>query len=188
MITNDYHKNYYLAHRDQILIKHRQYRIKNRDKILARQAKNRGENRAKLSKLELDRYYANRDKFIIRITKYREANPDKVKVWRRNWNQAHPDKNRVYHQNRRAREKGNGGSFTLEDEKELFNSQNGLCAWCEQPLFNNFKNIYHKHHKMPLIRGGTNYILNIELVHHDCHKSELHKQRVDEFLKGEDTF
>lgn len=67
--------------------------------------------------------------------------------------------------NRRARIKGNGGTHTVEDIRELFFEQKGMCGLCELPLeTDNF----HVDHWKPLSKGGSNDKSNLKLLHPKC--------------------
>lgn len=62
---------------------------------------------------------------------------------------------RVYRANRRARELAAEGSFTEQEWQELLTQFGNRCAYCgaEGPMT--------RDHKLPLSRGGTNWINNI---------------------------
>ena len=83
--------------------------------------------------------------------------------------------NAVKAQRRRARELNADGSFTSEQITELYAKQKGRCANCSEALGDE----YHRDHRTPLARGGTNDILNIELLCGPCNLAKHAKDPVD---------
>ncbi len=52
--------------------------------------------------------------------------------------------------------------------RRLFQRQNGVCPICLQHLENGEET--HIHHVVPKKRGGTDDLVNLRLVHHNCHR------------------
>ena len=73
---------------------------------------------------------------------------------------------------RRSRARGAGGKFTAEQITDLYLKQRGCCANCRTKLGDKF----HRDHKVALSDGGTNDILNMELL---CKPCNLHKHNKD---------
>lgn len=67
-------------------------------------------------------------------------------------------------QKRRARKRLAPGSFTETEIFILYRDQDGKCARCHECLPPNF----HRDHIVPLSRGGSNYINNIQLLCPSC--------------------
>ena len=99
------------------------------------------------------------------------------------WEKANPEKRRALKHNRRARIKGNGGTFTFKELNELFEQQEGFCAYCGELLYSSFDKEVHIDHKIPLSRGGHNDISNIAL---SCARCNLQKgtKTDEEFLQA----
>jgi 5-methylcytosine-specific restriction endonuclease McrA len=96
-------------------------------------------------------YYANAEKILAKLKAQYAADPDKMIA--------------KYHK-RRARLKGNGGSYTRAEIKALRVAQAGFCAYCgrlEKLTID---------HIIPVTKGGTNYIWNICLACDRCNKSK----------------
>lgn len=72
---------------------------------------------------------------------------------------------------RRARKKNAGGKFTRKEIDDLFLRQNGACAICDTGLLFGF----HRDHIIPLSRGGTNDISNIQLLCPPCNITKRDK-------------
>lgn len=81
------------------------------------------------------------------------------------WREGHKDVDAVRSRNRRALKKGNGGSHTAADIRELFFEQKGLCGLCNLKLdADNF----HVDHWKPISKGGSNDKGNLKLLHPMC--------------------
>jgi 5-methylcytosine-specific restriction endonuclease McrA len=131
--------------------------------------------------------------YIENRERCRLENRKRVKQWSENnkehqaenvkrWIKEHPDAWKAIQHKRRARIKGNGGSFTGEELKELFEQQDGFCFYCGTLLYSSFDNDIHTDHKVPLSRGGTNDISNIALCCASCNRHK-HTMTDVEFLK-----
>lgn len=83
----------------------------------------------------------------------------------RQWRTRHPDK--VAHNNRatKAARKGARGSHTRADIDALWIRQDGKCAACSACMENNG---CHVDHIIPIARGGTHFIGNIQLLCAQC--------------------
>jgi 5-methylcytosine-specific restriction endonuclease McrA len=86
----------------------------------------------------------------------------------RQWYKIHPEGFKANNHNRRARIKGNGGSFTTDELNALFEKQEGFCFYCGRLLFESFSQTFHIEHKIPISRGGSNDISNIALSCAQC--------------------
>jgi 5-methylcytosine-specific restriction endonuclease McrA len=115
--------------------------------------------------------------------RYIEQNPEKVKESRKKYAQANPEKRRLWYHNRRARTAGNGGTYTHEELSALFEKQNGRCLYCGELLYASFDKQIHIDHKIPISRGGSNYIENIALSCADCNTRKFNKT-AEEFLNA----
>ena len=94
-------------------------------------------------------YVANKDKIVQRVAE---------------WNAANPDGPRTRSRNYRAKLNAAEGSHTRQEVEELHHRQQGRCAYCSKLL----KTKYHADHIVPLSRGGSNWISNIQLTCGPC--------------------
>lgn len=75
---------------------------------------------------------------------------------------------KIKHSRRRAKKVSSGGSFTKQQVLGLLESQKFLCVVCKTDI----KNKYHADHVVPLAAGGSNDILNIQLLCPSCNLSK----------------
>jgi 5-methylcytosine-specific restriction endonuclease McrA len=121
----------------------------------------------------------NPEKLLSIRAKFKANNLEKCRVWSRAYHKANPDKHAAVQRKRRARKRNAGGQHTAEQIKERYSKQQGKCACCKVPL--NGK--YHADHIIPLSRGGSNDISNIQLL---CPPCNLRKNAKDpiEFMQS----
>lgn len=126
------------------------------------------------------RWAANsRDKLNANSRRYWEAN-------RENHNsrvQDHRKRNLAQYatkqRNREALKRNAPGAHTDEDVQEMYESQGGLCAYCEIPL----DGVYHVDHMVPLSRGGGNGWENLAISCPPCNLSK-HDRTAEEFMQA----
>lgn len=128
-------------------------------------------------------------KFVKEILPFDEQNSYKgvrgqgesKQVYHRNYCKNHPETISHLKANRYAREKGAVGSHSLKEWQELKKKYNFKCAFCGEckPLT--------KDHIIPLSKGGSNYITNIQPLCRNCNSKKNNKIIHDnpELLKGE---
>ena len=81
--------------------------------------------------------------------------PEKAREAAKRWNRAHPEARLAQHRKDRAKRARVTGSYTLSEWRALVQSYGGRCAYCGAA------GVLHADHRIPLKRGGTNYIANI---------------------------
>lgn len=79
---------------------------------------------------------------------------------------------------RRARIRKAKGKHTAQELKNLYTLQRGLCFYCAESLHFG----YHRDHKVPLIRGGSDSIDNIALCCQRCNNKKYTKTS-EEFIQ-----
>lgn len=155
-----YQSEYRSSNKPEIYSKQKLYREKNREKILSNK-----------------RLYAasNRTKKAAYDAAYRIKNKDRILQWRKD----NPEIIAQHHRNRRALMKSAEGSHTKEEIRHLMISQGGQCAYCKTDITSKFD----ADHIVPLVKGGTNWISNVQLL---CGKCNNRKRSTDaeEFAKA----
>lgn len=123
-------------------------------------------------------YAKNRHCRYISIKKWQTENRDRVKSNIKRWARENPDKvratARLQSNHRRARKLKAGGSYTAEQIADLFKKQKGKCANC----FCSIKRGYHCDHIIPLVKGGSNDIINIALLCQPCNNRKHAKDPI----------
>jgi 5-methylcytosine-specific restriction endonuclease McrA len=137
-------------------------------------------------------YQKDPKKYRDRASKFRKENPEKVKISLLNWEKSHreerleykaeyrrthqktiqdyrkknPDKFKVFKQNRRARELGAVGKFTAGQWRSLCEKHDNKCLCCGN------KRKLTADHVVPLSKGGTNRIINIQPLCGSCNSKK----------------
>jgi 5-methylcytosine-specific restriction endonuclease McrA len=137
-------------------------------------------------------YKKDPEKYKKRSADFRKENPEKVKKTLNNWEKEHreerlrykaeyrrthkkiitdyrknnPDKFKVFKQNRRAREVQADGSFTAKQWRNLCDKYSNRCLDCGR------KRKLTADHVVPLSKGGTNRISNIQPLCGSCNSKK----------------
>lgn len=123
-------------------------------------------------------HLANPEKARAAAAAWRLAHPEQAKVTRNAWRADHPGVLRIHRQNRKARERSDGGALSPDLAARLYKLQNGLCACCQKSL----NGSYHLDHIMPLKLGGSNTDNNIQLLLPGCNQKKGSKHP-DDFMR-----
>lgn len=130
---------------------------------------------------EIDRGYAERnpEKRLQKQRRYQAANPQKFKLYARKdylkhharrradaraYRLANPDKYKVWNTLREGRKRNAAGTFSSHDLVWKAEMCGGLCYYCQQPLGPD----RHLEHKIPLVRGGSNWPANLTYACPTC--------------------
>lgn len=125
------------------------------EKVNAKQRKWRAENKEKARA-------AGRE----RMARYRAKNVEKMRAKSNQWFAEHPEQGAVYANRRRAKERAAGPSYTLEEWKKLLEKYDGKCLKCGT------KENISADHVVPLSRGGSGTIDNIQPLCKSCNSSK----------------
>lgn len=177
----------YQSKRSELLAKSKEYRQANPEKIKARKKKYYLDHLDQIQIVRKAEYQANRTKYIKKAAAWAVANPEKTRAAQRRHRQAHleeqqersrlyrlanPEKERARRRNyklrnraktaalshrRRARKRANGGNFTPEQFIELCAHYGNCCLKCGRSDL-----ALTPDHIVPLSRGGSNHISNIQ--------------------------
>lgn len=108
----------------------------------------------------------NRDKANASNRKWKKDNPDKVTAGKRKWNKNNPDKANAKNQRRRTAKTNAGGSYTSYEWDQLIKQQDGRCLKCGK------KEKLTVDHVIPVSKGGTSNIDNIQGLCQSCNSSK----------------
>jgi 5-methylcytosine-specific restriction endonuclease McrA len=115
-------------------------------------------NREKHNQYRAKSYQKNRDKYLAIAKRYYNTIKGKIN-------------NRIRQHKRRARKNAAEGFHTYEDIKNIYNKQQGKCAWCG--CFVGEK--YHVDHVIPLSRGGSDFPENLVISCQTCNQKKWNK-------------
>lgn len=178
-----------------------EYREKKRQHLRDYNKQYRIQNKEKLAASYKERYNKNIDKERARSARYRANSPEKVKATqkayavnnpekraeqRRKWlsksgnkikqkdavqrcRERKPDQYLAYTHIRRAKIKGNGGTYTAKEWQDLCAYYGNVCLCCHQsrPLVVD--------HVMPISKGGTSNIENLQPLCKSCNSTKRDK-------------
>ena len=112
--------------------------------------------------------------------KWRKENFIHRKIYDKKYAQDNPDARRASSAKRRALHNAAEGYFTKDQIIKMFSDQNCQCANCCKDISIE----YEIDHIMPLSKGGTNYIDNIQLLCPNCN-ARKHNMTPSEWLQRE---
>lgn len=156
----------------------RESQARNKEKRAAYHKEWAAANRQKLKEYRQKWVAENKDDHKATTTAWRKANAEKIReqkrilyasnpdVRKRNeeWSAAHPEVKKASKQNRRARERSAEGSFTGQEFLDLCQMYGNRCLCCGE---------YEKltaDHVVPISKGGSNFIENIQPLCNPCNK------------------
>ena len=125
-----------------------------------------------------DKKYALNNKKKIReiYKRWASNNRDKINKASRNYWLKNRDKYRVAVRNRRARIMRAEGSFTSQEWNDIKKKFNYYCAICKKrEPFDQFRKYLTIDHIIPISKGGTNYISNIQPLCFNCNSIKKDK-------------
>lgn len=109
----------------------------------------------------------------------RAENAERYQVYSIEYNSKNLPRLAVIARNRRARQKKNGGSHTIEDIASILKLQRSKCAYCRIMLGTK----YHVDHIVALAKGGSNDRRNLQILCVACNKSKSARDPI-EFMQS----
>jgi 5-methylcytosine-specific restriction endonuclease McrA len=106
--------------------------------------------------------------------RFRTRNPERHRQHTKNWAINHPDKAKANWRNKSARKRGALGRHTVSDIKNLLALQKRKCVYCQASI----KTKWHVDHIIPLVRGGTNWPYNLQLLCPACNMKKHAKDPI----------
>jgi hypothetical protein len=90
--------------------------------------------------------------YLGHSSKWYAEHTEQAKENDRKWRQEHPEECLARTEKYRALKRGDRGSHSAADIRAIYKAQDGLCYYCGEPLGRSF----HRDHKEPVSRGGSN--------------------------------
>ena len=121
-------------------------------------------NRERVKKYHRGWYEENKGRVKESSREWIRANPERARASRRKWHEANRECARLSARIRKANKRSNGGSFTRAEWKTLCAHYENKCLCC------GVGGIMSIDHVIPLSRGGTNDIGNLQPLCLTCNK------------------
>ena len=170
---------YRLANREHLLANKRSWHSTNKERINTEKKAKRLVDPEKGRAAQRESYKRNREKINQRSSLYYKSNQIKMDAKNKAYREANREKvnacMRIVTQNRRAKQRKNGGVLSKGLAKRLFMLQKGKCPCCQQPLGKN----YHMDHIIPIFMGGANTDDNIQLLRRRCNIQKTIKHPIN---------
>jgi 5-methylcytosine-specific restriction endonuclease McrA len=147
--------------------KSKEYRTENQEKEKERKKRDRALNLDVYQKREADWKKNNSEKFKNYYRKWRENNSEKIKEYIKSWHSKNPTKRVIYSEARRAKKTENGGRISREEWENLVEKYNHRCLCCGRTDVK-----LTMDHVIPLSRGGSHTIDNIQPLCKSCNCSK----------------
>ena len=127
------------------------------------------------SKTAKQRYYKNQEKHLEDGRKWYRENREKKLANDKKWRRENPEKSRAIWHRYKSRKLAADGDFTPEQWKAIkaYYCPDGKCLSCtnKRPLTID--------HIVPLIKGGSNYIANIQPICQSCNSAKGDERIID---------
>lgn len=162
----------------------KQYDHENKEIVTERNRIYRQDNKERIYEQKKQYIQTNKKQISERKKRWYEANKSYVAEQKKLYAETPKGKAvaRANNHNRRAQKLNNGGKHTGAEILALFELQSGVCPYCKAKLYKNGNNKYHIDHIMPLSKGGSNSIENLQLLCPTCNLSK-HDKLPEEFAQ-----
>lgn len=129
----------------------------------------------------LEYYERNKESRLAYMAEYHEANRDKSNHRTKQWREDNPEKAKASSVNAHAKRKSAEGEFSPSEWKELCEKYDYTCLCCgkKEPEIK-----LTPDHVVPVARGGSNYISNIQPLCMPCNRKKMTKT-TDYRMKGQ---
>lgn len=152
-----YSRDYYAKNVEKVKNYQKEYAEKNQEKVFQRSKSYRSQNREILLQRKREDYLNNTQRYKERAREYELKNPQY---------------NRISTARRRARLKEAVGQFTPQQWLDKIEFHKNCCYLCRKSL--DGKKI-HLEHRIPISKGGTNWIANIAPACAECNLKKGNK-------------
>lgn len=170
----EHYKNNAVAYQ----IRHKKWRDSNPLKYRQVSANYRQNNKDKVNTMQRDWYHANKDRALKQRRVWYQTNREKALQTGRRYYEKNKLRYKIYAVSRRLKLKNTKGSYSLEQWLDKLEFHGWQCYLCKRSL----ESItIHAEHRIPLSRGGLNFISNIAPACAKCNLSK-HTKTEKEFI------
>ena len=162
-------KEFYWKNRERLLKQEAERYKNNRDRILARNKKWNAAHPEEMNRNSEKWEKANPEKAVAMFRKYYWKNAEKINADCREYSKKNPDVIRAKTQRRRTAKTLAGGSFTAAEWKALCKKYHYKCLCCGK------RRKLTADHVIPVSKGGTSNIDNIQPLCGPCNSSKRDK-------------
>lgn len=168
--------SYYADHRENVLLKSKQYRESRKERQAALYKAWREKNKENLKASKAAYFQANKATIRPKRKAYKDANKKKLAEYFRQRAKEKPESCRTAKRNYKARKKQAAGSFTEGQWLDKCIYHGWACYLCKRPLT---PDTVTAEHRIPLSRGGLNFIANIAPACAPCNLSKNNKTEAE---------
>jgi hypothetical protein len=146
---------------------------KNKEKTREKDREWRAKNPEKVKAWKQKNYYKDPEKARERSHNWKASNKEKLREYYRSYREKNLEQTILWTHQRRARIKGNGGTFTVKQWRDLCEKYGNKCLRCgrtDQKLTID--------HVIPIVLGGLNVIENIQPLCRSCN-CKKNKKHID---------
>lgn len=115
------------------------------------------------------------DYYINNLDDIKDRREGKYSEWYYGNHEENKLSKRIRFQNRKAKIRKNGGSFTKQDIEDIMKMQQEKCAVCSTSLLGS----YHIDHIIPVSKGGHSNRSNLQLLCMPCNVSKKDQDPID---------
>jgi 5-methylcytosine-specific restriction endonuclease McrA len=163
----EYNKRWYFENKDTKKPRDRENYRANRERYLATNRAWEMANKDSVRERKKLYYIENRERILAGCQKYSDANREAKRKRSRDYAKANRDKYNSVKHNRRALEAKAEGTHTGEEWRALVEAHDHRCLRCGK-MEPHIK--LHRDHVIPITRGGSNWISNIQPLCATCNK------------------
>ncbi len=149
-----------------------EYRKQNAEKARLRTAAWREAHPLAATEAGRKRYALKKDEYVAASKARRLADPETSRAATRASAKRHPERGQACKQRRRAREAAAPGTHTGADRVAVFECYGYRCAHCAEDLLRLPRAQRHIDHVVPISRGGSNCISNLQPLCGRCNCSK----------------
>lgn len=169
--------------RERAAASEKAWREANKERKAALDKAWREANKERVKQNQRDWYQANKTERRERAAEYRERNRERVRAYARWWYHQNRERMLIVLRKREAERRGRirsqaGEPYTVEDILQMYDDQDGRCAYCEEPLLGDFE----IDHMVPLSRNGLDGWDNFAITCPPCNRTK-NTRTAEEFME-----